>query len=173
MARLGIFSGSSSVLAGRESGLSLTSAMMGMLVMVVLMSLVTTKEIRNQQAQRQYLLASYYRFVGNSLSGNVSPQKAVQNGWLPAGVVGGNGFHTDILGNRPTLQAGPGGAPIVVSSGPAPLREIDQIGKWQSFGLSGGSCGVGTICGSSGGGVSWSASVSQPPSGMAYYGYSG
>ncbi len=175
MARSGAFLDSSSVLLGRESGLSLTSAMMGMLVMVVLMGLVTSKEIQNQQAKRQFLLASYYRFVGNSLSSNVTVQKAVQNGWLPAGIVGNNGFHRDILGNRPTIQAGPGGTPIVLSSGPAPLREINQIAKWQSFGVSGGyHCGSTMVCGSSGGGVYWSAKVpQQPPSGMAYYGYSG
>lgn len=161
---------------GPEAGLSLVSAMLGMMIMVVLMGIVVRKEVDNQSAQRQGLIGGYYRFIGSTLasapSGNTL-QQDVDSGILPKGILESNGkdFNKDILGNNPTINKS-GSDLVIVSGGPVPFSQIRFLGKWQSFGESGGACGPTTVCSGNGSATGWSVSVPQASAGYGYYGYS-
>ncbi|MCY0873175.1 MAG: hypothetical protein OWQ56_10865 [Acidithiobacillus caldus] len=81
-------SGRSAVSFGPESGLSLTSALLGMLVFIVLIGLVDRESFATQRLQQENTLAGYYAFLGNALSSTTdTPDQAVKAGILPPEMV--------------------------------------------------------------------------------------
>jgi hypothetical protein len=159
-----------------EQGLSLTSALLGMLVMMVMVGFVAKAQFHSEQVGRQMLVAHYYQFLGGELSGNSSlatltPDSAVSSGLIPSGMVNNGQLNADPLGVVPRMVA-INNTLFIVSSQAVPKAEIGKLGGLQSFGVSGGLCGASTVCGNSGGNASWSVPVLGAQKGYAYYGFS-
>lgn len=160
-----------------EQGLSLTSALLGMFIMMVVVGLATKTNLHTQAIERQNLVAVYYEFLGNTLANAkrapVTPSQWASKGLVPEEMIYNGSLNKDLLGNRPQLATNTtGSAPIIVSSGAAPLTEINQIAHMKAFGVSGGACGNQTVCSGSGQYSGWSTPVGNVPNGYAYYGYS-
>lgn len=160
-----------------EQGVSLTSALLGMFVMMAVIGLVTKTNLHTLSIERQHVVAAYYEFLGNTLASvknaPATPSQWVSKGILPEAMVHNGSLNKDLLGNRPQLATNAtSSAPVIISSGAAPLTEINQIAHMQSFGLSGGACGNQTVCSGSGQNSGWSAPVGNTPNGYVYYGYS-
>jgi hypothetical protein len=162
---------------GPENGLSLTSALLGLFIMMVVFEIAAKVTFANQQSQKQALVAGYYQVIGNALgrdtSATPSVAQAVSAGLLPAQFANAQGgLNADALGVAPTISTTSSGI-AVVSHRAVPEKEIDQINGLRSFGVSGeGSCSRTTVCGNNGV-QSWSVTVPQPQTGFAYYGYEG
>lgn len=160
-----------------EQGLSLTSALLGMFIMIAVVGLATKTNLHTQAIERQNLVAVYYEFLGNTLANakNVpaKPSQWASKGLVPEEMMNNGNLNKDLLGNTPQLVANTNGsAPIIVSSGAAPLTEINQIAHMKAFGVSGGACGNQTVCSGAGQYSGWSTPVGNVPNGYAYYGYS-